>query len=282
MPSLKRSVTYNASQDAPSRTYKRSRTGLSSAVRYKRAANAKALRTQVKKIVGNLAEKKHATFNQNAAPVSNYNYTGFSSQIVPVSPMNTFIQISQGTSQDERIGNRIRTAKCNFKAIMWPTIYNATTNPFPAPHQVRFVVFSVKGDTSAVPTALPNFFQNGSSTSPPNGDLGDMIDTINTDEYTVYKDFTVKLGYQSFDATPGGGGNAGWFANNDFHFNHTVDIDVTKHLPSVITFNDNNSAPTSRAVFVTWFAAHAGGSAGTSTLRPADMDYSIDFKYTDD
>ncbi len=146
-------------------------------------------------------------------------------------------------------------------------------------------MFSMKGETNVLPDTLSNFFQNGSNSHPPNGDLGDMIDTINTDEYTVYKDLTVKLGYQQFTPAtggPGGGGNAGFFSNNDFHLNQEITIDPTKHCPSVITFNDNSSAPTSRAVFVTWFAAHAGGANGSAVLVPALMDWGLDFKYTDD
>jgi len=285
MPGLKRprySQTSNDSWTVDEASTQGKRTGMSTAVRAKRAVKSKALRTQVKKIVENLAEKKHATYNQNAGPVSSYNYSGFSNQVIAVSPMSTFLQISQGTAQNQRIGNKIRTSKCTFKGIMWPTVYNATTNPFPAPQNVRFVLFSVKGDTTAFPSSLADFFQNGASSHDPNGDLGDMIDTVNSDLYTVYKDFQVKLGYQQFDTTPGGGGNAGFFANNDFHLNQKIEIDCSKACPAVVQYNDNSSAPTSRAVFLAWFAAAANGSTGSSVSMPANMNYSIDYTYTDD
>lgn len=285
MPGLKRTRTTSSNDSwiVDQAAAKSKRAGMSPAVRAKRSYTQRALTAKVKKIVTSMAEKKHATFNHNAEQVASYSSTGWSNQVVPLTPMSTFASIAQGVSQDERIGNKIRTQKATFRAIMYPTAYNATSNTNPKPQSVRFVVFSMKGDQNLVPSTLDSFFQNGSSSHPPNGDLGDMIDVINTDLYTVYKDFTTKIGFSSFDQpATGSAANLGYYANNDYPLNQVVKIDATKACPAVINFNDNSTVPEGRAVFVTWFAAPCDGSVDTAATIRARMNYSVDFSYTDE
>jgi len=284
MPGLKRARTTSSdgSWYVNEASGKGKGSGVPAGVRSKRTYSQRELSAKVKKIVTGMAEKKHATFNQNAAQVAAYNSSGFSNQIVALTPMATFNSIAQGVSQDERIGNRIRTTKATFRAIMYPTAYNASSNVNPKPQSIRFVVFSLKGDQNIVPTTLDDFFQNGSSTHPPNGDLGDMIDVINTDKYTVYRDFVTKLGFAAFEGGTGAAANLGYYANNDYPLNQVIKIDATKACPSLIQYNDNTTVPESRAVFVTWFAAPCDGSTDSSSTLRAKMNYSVDFNYTDD
>lgn len=250
-------------------------------VRGKRATRQLMTAAKVKKIVSNLAEKKvvqHEATNQVAA----YNQTSFGSNgIIPVSPYSTYLQVDQGTSQDQRIGNKIRPMRTTLDMNFVAQNYNGTTNTNPTPQQIRVVVFSMK-DNNDLPTTLPYFFQQGSSSTTPLSNGFDMILPINRDLYTVYEDFRVKLGASIWEVSPGTTAVQGYFANNDFDLNPIVRLDLSKHIPNVVTYNDNNSAPTSRAVFVTWFTARSDGVTSASSQIPASVFYSLKCTYTDD
>lgn len=249
-------------------------------VQKKRAWSQAGLRAKVKALVKDMSEKKIATFQRNSGTVGAYNYGGFSNQIIPLTPFGGFCQIDQGVSQTQRIGNKVKIASSTFRAIMYPTMYHATSNPNPSPSMVRFVVFSLKGETNVLPTTLDNFFQNGSTSHAPNSDMGDMIDEINRDEYTVYRDFTVKMGYAKNDRG-GVDDQRAAFANNDFKLVQRIDLDVTKYCPASVVFNDNLSTPNSRAVYVVWFSCEVTGLSADTNRLPALMHMTAVCKYTD-
>jgi len=61
-----------------------------------------------------------------------------------LSPSSAFMPIVQGTTQDERVGNRIQTKKVTLRYILHPTGYNPTTNITPCPQNVIMWVGRLK------------------------------------------------------------------------------------------------------------------------------------------
>lgn len=282
--SLKRSYS-NYTGNVVSRSssagpYQRQRSGGKMPVRAKRSEKQALTAAKVRKIVVGLAEKKvvqySATLDLSAYNGTNWNNNG----ILGVSPQATWCQIDQGVSQDQRIGNKVRPYSCTLDLMMCANQINGTYNPNPAPNMVRIVTFSIK-ESNDVPTSLPNFFQDGSSSHAPLSNGSDMVLPINRDVYTVYGDTSVKLGNAQWSVA-GSTAASGNFANNDYSLNPMLSMDLTKHLPSVVTYNDNLSEPTSRAVFVTFFCVRADGRLSDAAYIPGIMYTSLKIKYTDE
>lgn len=256
--------------------------GSKSAVRGKRVTKQLMTAAKVKKIVTSLAEKKICQ-DDLSIDITAYNGLNWPNQsIIPVSPTATYLQIDQGVAQDQRIGNKIRPYSCTLDMMFFGNIYNATSNTFPYPTMVRIIVFSIK-DNNDVPTSLPNFFQAGSTASPPISTGMDMILPVNRDVYTPYYDRIIKVGTNGWPTDIAGGNpNAGGYGNNDYSLNPSLKVDVTKYMPSVVTYNDNNSIPTSKAVFVTFLASRSDGASSNPNMIPAKCFASLKFKYTDE
>lgn len=262
--------------------YPRARVPRKMSVRAKFTERKLVTASAVKKIVTGLAEKKICQ-TELTLDVSAYNQPNWTNNgILPLSPMSTYLQIDQGVSQEQRIGNKIRPYSCTLDLLFTPQLYNATSNTFPYPTMVRVIVFSQK-ESNDLPTSLPNFFQQGSSATAPISTGFDMILPVNKDVYTPYYDRVIKLGTSSWPTNISGGNpNAGGYGNNDYSLNPMLHIDVTKYLPSVVTFNDNLSNPTSKAVFVTILASRSDGTTSATTQIPGRVFASLKFKYTDE
>jgi len=209
------------------------------------------------------------------------NTVGWTSSSIPICPYATGFIIPQGTGQGQRVGNQIRTKKCVVRGIIHPTIFDGTTNPQPLPFQVRMLLFKDKFNRSSQPSAVSiDLFQNGSTVLPPQNDLVDMLLDPNRDRYQIYHDQILKVGFADYS----GSGTLGVFqsfTNNDFALNARFEVDCTKFLPSVITYNDGGSSPMNDTLWMIFLPVAANGSQLSANNSGLTMSWTAEYKYTD-
>lgn len=256
---------------------------------YKRKSYAKKaspIKKMIKREIARNVENKSKTSFLAAKILFSSASASFPNNIFPVCPNSATLDILQGTNQGSRIGNVIKTKKLIFKGTMIPEDYNVSTWANPRPVQARMVFFYDKTMPTNTPSSLTDFFQNGSSTTGPSGYLPDMWMPINTDRYAVLKNKIIKIGMAQYAGTAASVTNQGdWqaYSNNDFKLNAQFSIDLTKHYPKIVKFNDNNAQPTTRSLQCAILLASADGALlnSTTSSTPCSMQFVIDYHYED-
>lgn len=240
--------------------------------------NVKAI---VKKaVVGNLEHKK----KEYSATRTIFPYLGAQdTNVFPLSPFASYLDIQQGTGDGARVGNQIKILKGTVTFTLWPFNYNVATNAVPIPQDVMFVIFYDKNDDTNIPTPSANgdFYQNNNTTAGFSGNLTDLTRWINLDRYTVVYKKLFKLGFAINQVNGADANNAQW-SNNDYKLNvmnHTVDY--TKHLIKHVKFNDNNSNPTTRGLFGMFITVPCNGAQFGSAQVPSTFTYQSRLIYTD-
>lgn len=201
----------------------------------------------------------------------------------PMCPYTTlFPGPTLGIASNNRVGNEIRPRKVMLSYVLRPTPYNVTFNPSPQPTHIQMYLGYVKQYSGLLPTAsdFNFFFNNGSSSFAPTGTLSDLIAQPNTDMWSIVKTWTHKVG---FSDNQNSGVNVGWqgYANNDFKLNVVKKLDITKHIPKVIKFNDASQPPQGRNLFLFYQAVSANGLALAAAIRPVAIDFWVKFEYED-
>lgn len=243
------------------------------------------LKTYVKRQINDAIESKHVT---KLGSTSLYAYTGTSWStvnrvcITPNANAGAGVVISQGDAQDQRTGNMIKTQKAIFKGVIYPNPYDVATNPIPRAQEIVFWFISFRPQPAINTNPVDGtFFQEGGSYSAPSGTLIDTIRTVNPERFIIYGKKVMKLGFSSYNGT-GQQTTYGNYANNDFQLNCRFNIDLTKHVPKKVLFNDSiSNDPTTRALWVVWEAVNADGSTQGIANIPATMQYQIDYYYKD-
>lgn len=240
----------------------------------------KVIRSEISR---NLEKKSKQYEQQDDLILGSANSLTLDATIVPLAPDSTYLQIDQGVGNGSRVGNSITTKKLTFKGTLVPLPYNVSTNPEPRPVQIKLWVFYDKTRPTEEPTPAQsaNFFQFNNSAAGFSNDLVDLWRPINTDVYRVVATRTFKLGVSRFDANGTVFAGSSYFANNDFKYNCNFSIDLTKHIPKIVKFNDTNSQPTSRGLFSMFVAYYADGTAMASGVIPAKYSWMLDYTYTD-
>jgi len=182
---------------------------------------------------------------------------------ITLSANATNLAISQGTSSDERIGNRVEFVSGRIKLDFWAAPYDSVNNPYPMPCIVKIWIATRKDQALQQPaSSLPSFFQNGSSVLSPSGYLQDLTRPINTDLYRVYKSYTLKIGNSAFNGSGGSNTNQ-YFANNDFKLNRRLNINYTKWLIKNAKYNDGTDTPVSRGLYM-FMCVYSANNIGMS------------------
>lgn len=237
---------------------------------------------KVKMVIQKEAEKKQANYTVIDKPIVAYNNTnvGWASTIVPVSPNASYLAISQGTGDGQRVGNRIKIASLKLKGILHPRAYDASTNVQPVPQFVRVWLLYDKQDPNAVPAPTNDFLQSGSTTTSLSSTVGDVISEVNRDRYVVKYDKIFKVGFATYNEA-GVAQTFQNFANNDFKLTQMLEIDITSMIPSTYVYNDNNSSPETRGLYLAMESVTTTGSAQTVLTIPMEMSFNLELKYTD-
>nr|WDW25922.1 MAG: putative capsid protein [Canine stool-associated circular virus] len=244
-------------------------------------AKTKRLATFVKKVIAKTEEVKFASYTGIVGVSAYTNTTNRQNNIIPLTPYAvTGITIPQGTGQNDRIGNRIRTKSVWLRGIIYPRPYGAN-NSNPTPQEVRVWFFSPKA-TTFQPTTLPGFFQGANNNSAaPGGTILDLTQIINNDAYIYRGHRTFKIGLSNMNAQAGVPSTVMGFTNNDFKFNARFNINLTKMIPKIIKYNDTDNTPFSTSVFMYWETVDADGSSQATDQAPIELSYSTTFRYTD-
>lgn len=195
-------------------------------------------------------------------------------------PAGSTISILQGTGQGSRVGNVIRTKYATLKGVLAPVGINQTTNPTPAPMEVCLWIFKMKdlrngnGLIDAENTINNQFFQSNNGTTGVTGSLINIVQAINKDTVHCYYKRIFKLGFAAGQA-------GGSIANNDFQYNRKFSINITKYLPKVIKFDDNDDDPSINHVFAYIAPFRADGTVITALNYGATCDWELNYVYED-
>lgn len=236
-----------------------------------------------REIARNTENKTKQTYQLGLALASSSNASWNTTNIVPVYPSATALDILQGTGNGARIGNRIKIKKLRFKGTMTPLPQNGTSNVDPKPVQVKMVLFYDKTEPTDSPAPQTDFYQfNSTSTSVAN-DLIDMWAPFNTDKYAIMAARTFKLGFQNYNTAASNITQTQTvaFPNNDFKLNCNFSFDLTPHVIKNVKYNDNNATPTNRGLYCAWLIANADGSAIVAASFPVGVQYMLDCVYED-
>lgn len=198
-----------------------------------------------------------------------------------LSPSSAYMPIQQGPSQDERIGNKIQTKKVMLRYVLHSLPYNAATNTANCPQDVVMWIGRLKRSIfSPTSTDFSNFFQYGSASVPPLGDLSDLNAVINKDYFTIDKKIIHKIGYADYSGTSVNVA-AHSYTNNDYKFNVVRSLDITNCFAKNYTFNDVDNDPQNSRTYIWFEAIRADGLTGLGTNIPIMFRATLDYTYTD-
>lgn len=228
-----------------------------------------------------LEEVKQFTFDVANVQINAYPVTGTMSIIAPLTPYQGFLQISQGSSAAQRIGNRIRTVKSVLAFSCHPGIFNAVANPTPKPQILRVWIGRHRSTPTfaPVPSSFTTFFQNNSSSTAPTGTIQDLIRPINDDSFYVVWAKSYKIGYA--DTATAGVTTTTYYPNNDFHGSVNERIDVTKWCPRDIRFNDTDNTSYTNGLYMWCECVNYDGSLDAGTTAALRMHYNLTYQYVD-
>jgi len=238
------------------------------------------LKSMIKKEISRQAENKSSELYVASQNIYNKSSASFTASVFPISPFTGGLQIDQGVSASQRIGNKIKIKSLIFDATVFPTLYNATTNPAPQPYQVKFWFYYDKLNPTSLSPPDTSFLQLGGSNLALQGNLIDLSAPVNKDRWRVLATRTVKIGYASNSGT-GVSVVSQSFTNNDFKLNQRFRIDLTNHVIKNVVYNDNNTVPTTRALYCIAECVNSASNAVGAAYIPIEMAYTLCLQYED-
>lgn len=236
------------------------------------------VRQYVKRAIHKEIENKISFYTQQNLSIAAYNTT----PNMNVATMIPYVNITQGTGQQNRIGNMIRTRKCMFSYALAVLPYNAASNPIPVPQDVLIFFGKIKGDPVTTPGSgqFANLWQEGSGSRAPYNNHCDNLQLVNADLFKVYKILRHKIGYGTYTGTSAQGAPQ-YYSNNDYKFSVTRKLDLTRYLPKTVKFNDTASAPTNDNLFMWVMCNPADGSTASVGTYPVKLTWQLNYVFED-
>lgn len=239
-----------------------------------------AVKKYVKRAIHANVENKRALYNASFS-VGNI---GNSSTLYarPLTPAAGFLTINSGTGQGDKIGNRCKTMKAMLRYTLFPLGYDAVSNPLPIPQEVLIIIGYAKQTPCTIPTGVQvgSLFQNGSASSPPQGDLGDLIQPYNHDVWTIKKVIRHKIGNGAVEGTGANFGNQ-FYNNNDFKLNAYRSINITDIYPKNLIFNDGGNNLQNAGLFIMIESINANGTVAGALNTSVFFDWALDLEFED-
>lgn len=212
-------------------------------------AKKKSIRREIRREVARLAENKiiegtsgNVTFAQSITPSSCY----------PLIP-----NISQGTTQGTRVGNKVRVRNAVLRMSLTVSNQSAAVTPT----YVDIYIFKYKPMTAYPNNVMPtgsmnNFLQAGSSSTNYSGAISDGLRPVNKDLFTMkYRKRLCMFNPNNTAAFTGA--TASWNPNRSYNIN------ITKYLNKILNYDDANSICTNDSL---WFAV--GSTQTDGVLYP--------------
>lgn len=235
---------------------------------------SKATKNYVKReLHRNIENKEVIRYTANEGITSTLNATPIGIPCIPA--------LSQGTAENNRIGNNVKCVKGTITGRVNLLPYNATTNPLSTPILVKMWLvrhLGINGQVAMSGLSWTNFFRGNGTTLGFQQSPLDMFLPINSDYWKVLATKTFKLGAASATAT-GAVGTGGYFDNSPmsvpFYFN------FGKKLRKILKYSEDNALnyPTNDNCYVAVQVVNADGSS--TAVTPAEWHYVIDFKFED-
>lgn len=233
---------------------------------------------QIRRVVKSMAESKISTYqaiNQSIACADSTVLPTF----IPLTPA-----VAQGSAENQRSGNRIMATSGVIEGYVNMKPYDAVTNTFPSVKVKMWIVsyknrnVSSNSDPTLALADFSTFFDSGASGIPMQGNIIDMIATVNTDRWTVHKSKVVTLSLggasTSYPDTTGPHEGSGTYQKYfKFYFG--------KHLGKLI-YDDvvGSGYPTNKNLYIVFQSVTTDGSA-RQTGPIAEFHYKYDVKFKD-
>jgi len=188
--------------------------------------------------------------------------------------------LTQGTAQNQRVGNTIKLKRWVIKGLIQPNIdglaapLTATENSYIGYVDVFFG--RLLNNNTAIDGQLIDLYQAGNGAITPNATAGTILYPINKDKYKIYWRKRFKMGNSfsvGFPAAP-------QTTNNDFSLARTFGFDVTKYIlkNKHIKYEDGDTTPNddmieNLTVFATFYPVV--GNVPVNDLGRAESFYAL-------
>lgn len=233
------------------------------------------LKSYIRKSIESTREKKVVV----AAAVQNVNVAIANTPV----GVNLVPRISQGTAQNQRIGNEIKCSSVYIRGTVNVLPFNNLTNPASSPIAVKIWICRYKtvNTNSLLQTNIDTaFFENNAGSTTFSGNLIDMSLYPNLDAWEVLQTKQFKVGVGSNTTTSFPIGNVQAFDDSSFmvpfYFN------VTRHLTGTIQYQDNSSdVATNKNLFFVIQPVYAFTTSPSTAHIPITLSYAYRALYTD-
>lgn len=256
----------------------------------KRSFNNKIARI-ASSVIMRKAETKTFTHGWTDNHSTLQNGSGLAGEYRVLSPINSGSiygwTLPVGDTDGARDGPTLQPVNLQFQYVTHALPYNATTNPVPKPYIVRMYFFHCKkypsqeligGDLINLATA--DFFEVGTQDAGFAGNVIDMCQKLNKKGYTYLTQRTLKIGFSAYDGL-GGTAGAQYYQNNDFKQCVYGSVNLSKYLPSKITWGDNDGVPRYKWIHMVTQVVPADGTTPSTTIVPVSTTAKLIFTYKD-
>lgn len=165
--------------------------------------------------------------------------------------------------------------------IFSPLEYDGTVNPNPTPQMVKIWFVRCKNQiNTGTLSNLSSFFQAGSGVLPFQGNLQDMVGTVNSDQFTLLGSRVVKIGNASVTGTGANAANQ-YSANNDYKLNAFLNMDVTKYMLKQYDFNDASTVTSQPFTVMIIEAVKGNGNSTAAGQTGVKFSAQLQYDYAD-
>jgi len=234
---------------------------------------SKPIKTYVQRAISRRQENKETTsfgLNQSILTVASSTPTAISLLPVPV----------QGTGDSDRIGSEIMMKKLIVTGFVNMLPYDATNNPTaPAPLLIKMWVVSAKNintNTFSNTLASSSYFQTSNSSTGFQATIRDQLLPVNPDLFTVHRVKTFKIGLGSLSDKTNSA--VAYFDNSPMI--RQFSFDCSKYV-SKLKYDENQTWPTNKNLFLVTTATKADGSTSSATLAMAEYHWRVQAIYQD-
>lgn len=241
----------------------------------KKGKVSKPIKSYVQRAISRRQESKETTtFGLNQSILTQATVTPTAISLLPTP--------SQGSGDSDRIGSEIEVKKLVVTGFVNMLPYDATNNPTaPAPLLVKMWVVSAKNintNTFSNTLASSSFFQTSNSSTGFQATIRDQLLPVNPDLFTVHRVKTFKIGFGSLS-----GANLSTVVSTSFDNSPMVKqftFDCSKYV-SKLRFDENQTWPTNKNMFLVTTVTRADGTATSATLAPAEYHWRVQCIYKD-